>query len=183
MSKKLISSLKKKLKGINLNEIVDVFLFGSAVKGKEFPHDLDICIVFRKKIISEIAYEIESRLKEYSVHISTLVVDNFFMKNHSLAKTLFVEGVSILTGRQFIESFGFKSYSLYTYDLSKLGASKKVQFVQLLKGRNTEGIVKRNGGEWIVDRCFIMPVSKDSEMLIIFKKWEVPYKKMEALIH
>lgn len=184
MPEKLSNYLRKKLKGINLTEIADIFLFGSVVKGKEFPRDIDVCIVFRKKILEDKIKEIENRLKEFNVHISSLEIDNFFRKPRSLVKTIFVEGVSIFNKKSFIQNFGFSAYVLYSYDLSKLKSSEKVKFVYLLKGRKKEpGIIKKMDGEWIADSCFIIPIQKDSEMLSILKKWQIPFKRKEALIH
>jgi len=183
MSKKLLSYLKEKLKKADLAEIVDIFLFGSAVKGKEFPQDIDLCIIFRKKIIDKTIADIENKLKGLNVHISSLSIDNFFKKPHPLIKTLLIEGVSILNKKPFAENFGFSAYSLYSYSLSKLKPSKKVRFIYLLKGRNSIGIVKKFDGEWIADTCFILPIQKDSEMLIILKKWQIPFKRKEALVH
>ena len=183
MSKELNKYLKKRLKEINLVEVVDILLFGSAVKGKEFPKDIDICIIFRKEILDEIIKDVKDKLKEFDVHISSLTVDNFFLKPHSLTKTLLVEGKSIFTNKSFIQNFGFSSYVLYSYDLSKLKASEKVRFVYLMKGRKEIGIVKKINGEWMTDSCFIIPIQNDSEMLIILKKWQIPFKRKEVLIH
>jgi len=184
MSHELNTYLRKKLKGLDLTEIIDIFLFGSAVKGKEFPKDIDICIVFRKKISEEMIDDIENRLKEFDLHISSLIINNFFKKPHPLIKTLLIEAISILTGKPFIQNFGFLSYVLYSYDLSKLKLSKKVRFVYLLKGRKKGmGVVAKMNGEWITDSCFIIPIRKDSEILIILKKWLIPFKRKEVLIH
>jgi len=183
MSKNLNKYLKRKLKGIDLAEVADIFLFGSAAKGEEFPKDIDLCIIFRRTILENVIKSVENKLKEFNVHISFLAVDNFFKKPHSLIKTLLVEGISIVNGKPFIQNFGFSSAALYSYDLSKLKPSEKVRFIYLLKGRKDEGIIKKIGGEWIADSCFIMPIQKDSEILIILKKWSIPFKRKEMLIH
>lgn len=184
MSQELRIYLRKRLKGLDLTEIADIFLFGSAVKGKGFPEDIDICIVFRKKILEKTIEDIENQLKEFNIHISTLTVDNFFRKPHSLIKTLLLEGISIFTKKPLIQSFNFSSYVLYSYDLSKLKPSEKVKFVYLLKGRKKGiGIIEKMNGEWITDSCFIIPIQRDSEMLIILKKWSIPFKRKEVLIH
>lgn len=183
MLKNLSKYLKKKIEGLDLSEVADIFLFGSAVRGKEFPKDIDICVVFRKKIIRETIDAITKRLGKLNVHISSLSIDNFFKRPHSLIKTVLVEGKSILTSKIFIQNFGFSSYVLYSYNLSKLKLSDKVKFVYLLKGRKEEGMVKKLKGEWMADSCFIIPVQSDSEILAIFKKWFVQYKRKEVLIH
>ena len=112
-----------------------------------------------------------------------MIIDNFFKKPHSLAKTLLVEGISVLSGKSLANNFNFSSYSIYSYNLSKIKASEKVKFVYLLKGRKDRGIIERLGGEWLADSCFLAPIDKDKEIFEIFKKWKVPYKKKEALIH
>jgi predicted nucleotidyltransferase len=167
-----------------MKEVADIFLFGSAIKGKEFPEDMDICVVFKQKVSNEVLLELEKILKEFKVHISSLTVDNFFSKPHSLIKTMLVEGVSLINEKPFIQNFGFLSSALYSYNLSELKLSEKVKFIYLLKGRkNNEGIVKKFGGEWLADSCFIIPITKDSEMLAILKKWLIPFKRKEVLIH
>ncbi|MBI5871457.1 nucleotidyltransferase domain-containing protein [archaeon] len=183
MSKNLNKYLKEKLKGTDLREIVDIFLFGSTVKGKEFPRDIDLCVIFRKNVLEDVTKSIENKLKEFNVHISFLGVDNFFRKPHSLIKTLLVEGKSILSGKPLIQNFGFSSAVLYSYDLSGLKPSEKVRFIYLMKGRKAEGMVKKMNGEWITDSCFIIPIEKDSEMLVILKKWAISFKRKEVLIH
>jgi len=183
MSKNLCKYLRKKLKGIELKEIIDIFLFGSAVKGKEFPKDIDICVIFRKNISNEIIKEVGNRLKNENAHISSLTIDNFLKKPHSLIKTLLVEGISIFNGETFIQKLGFSSKVLYSYNLSNLKSSEKVRFIYVLKGRNSEGIIKKFNGEWLADSCFIIPIGKDSEILEILKKWNINYKRKEVLIH
>ena len=113
MSKKLNKYLKERIRGIDLTEIADILLFGSAAKGKEFPKDIDICIIFRKRVLRELIQDIESKTKNFNIHISSLTIDNFFRKPHSLVKTLLTEGISILSGKPFIQNFGFSSYVLY----------------------------------------------------------------------
>lgn len=183
MPEKLMNYLRKNLKGLDLAEVIDIFLFGSAVKGKEFPKDIDICIIFRKKISEKLIKDIENKLKEFDIHISSLIADNFFQKPHSLIKTLLAEGISVFSKKSFAQGFGFSSYVIYSYNLSEIRPSKKVRFVYLLKGRKEPGIVKKINGEWLADSCFIIPMEKDSEMLVIFKKWSIPFKRKEALIH
>lgn len=183
MSKNLGKYLKEKLRGIDLTEVADIFLFGSAVKGEEFPKDIDICVVFRKKVMEKVVEDIKNKLKGFNIHVSFLAIDNFFRKPHSLIKTLLVEAISIFTREPFIKNFGFASYVLYSYNLSKLKPSEKVKFVFLLKGRKGAGIIKKFNGEWVTESCFIIPIQRDSEMLAIFKKWMIPYKRREIMIH
>lgn len=75
-----------------------------------------------------------------------------------------------------------KEFVLYTYEISKLPASKKVRFVYLLKGRsNQDGIVVDMGGKFLVPGCFIIPSDKDKEMNDIFKQWEIKTFSREVI--
>jgi hypothetical protein len=68
---------------------------------------------------------------------------------------------------------------LYTYNISKLNPSKKVRFVYLLKGRRDEpGLIKSFNGKFLAPGCFMIPASKDKEMLEVIKMWGVKAKRL-----
>lgn len=165
-------------------EIVDILLFGSAVRGKQAPRDFDVCIVFRKTVDSKLVSSLHRALekKKITSHISALTIDEFFRKPHSLAKTVLFEGVSLLTGKKLSENFGLRSYALYAYDLTKLPPSKKVLFVYALKGRREEqGIVEKAGGKFVAPAAFIVPLQKDSEISGLLDFWQVKYTRMPIM--
>jgi len=172
----------KKLKSFLKNKgIVDAFVFGSAAKGKSTPNDTDICLLFREKIDLDLVREIGEKFE--GLHISSLVVDNFFTKPHALARTLLFEGKSIISGKRLSETYGLSSFALYTYDISNMKSSDKVRFVYLLKGRNDDnGVVKRLGGNFVSNATFMLPPSKDSEMQEIMEKWKVKYERKQAML-
>ena len=69
-------------------------------------------------------------------------------------------------------------FGLYTYNISSFGNLKKVKFVYALKGRGKEkGIVAKLGGEFLVNGCFIVPITNDKEMRDVFSLWKVDYKR------
>lgn len=166
-------------------DIVDAILFGSAVKGKILPRDLDVCLIFKDKVpltfVDQLAKDAGG--KDFNLHISTLTINNFFTKPHPLIKTLLNEGVSIATNKKLSENFNLTSYALYSYTLRGLKPSNKVSFVYVLKGRGKEkGFVEGLDGEWINDGCFIIPIEKDNEILSVMKKWGINYKRKVLLI-
>ena len=174
MLKELKSFLKSK-------DIVDAFIFGSAIKGKTMPNDVDICILFREKIDLNLIRKINDEFKD--MHVSSLTVDNFFTKPHALARTLLFEGKSLISGKSLSEIYGLSSFALYTYDISKMKSTDKVRFVYLLKGRkDEEGIVKNFGGNFISNATFMIPPSKDKEMQEIMEKWKIKYERKQAML-
>lgn len=163
-------------------KVVDIVLFGSAIKGKSNPNDIDLCIVFRDKVDVNIVKEVELMVGD-EFHVSSLVVDNFFTNVHTLAKTIFFEGKSILTNTNLSESLGLSGWLLYSYNLPKEDHSRKVRFVYLLRGRkNDNGLVKRWGGEFISNSAFMLPVNKDNEAQDVFNTWKIDFKRRKVLL-
>ncbi len=174
--------LRKKVSKLVSEGIVDVILFGSFVKQKTSPKDIDLAIVFRDSINRDIIKKFQDALGE-KYHISSLVIDQFFTRPHSLAKTLLFEGISLISNKKVSDNFDLQSLSLYTYDLTKEKASKKVRFVYLLKGRgNDEGIIKKFGGNYISPSSFMIPVEKDEEMLEILNGWGIKFFRKRLLL-
>lgn len=179
---KRYSKLRSKIHKLISKDIVDIVIFGSSVKEKLMPKDIDIVIIFRNNVKREILKRFQSALGE-KYHISSLVVDQFFTKPHSLAKTLLFEGVSLITNKKIADNFDLMPYTLYTYDLTKEKPSKKVRFVYLLKGRaDGKGIIKEFNGIYISPSSFIMPVKKDEEMLEILKRWDVKFTRKKLML-
>lgn len=178
----VLGNIARKIKDEN---VVDIILFGSAVKGKIEPRDIDIAVIFRDqvdfKLINQLnrAYE----KKGFNTHISSLVIDNFFVKPHSLIRTILFEGISLLTDKNLGENYGLLSWSIYNYNLTSLEKSKRVRFVYVLKGRGKEkGLVEEFKGKFLAPGCFMVPVEKDNEILDVLKKWNVKFERNKVML-
>lgn len=179
---KEISRLKNEWKKNWKKGIVDIFIFGSAAKGKKFPNDIDICLIFREKADLSIIKKVGAILGERH-HISSLTADNFFIDAHSLAKTILLEGISIISGRKFSDAFSLEAKILYSYDLSKEESSKKVRFVYLLRGRaKSEGLVKNWNGEFISNSAFTVPIGRDSDVQEVLSSWKIKYRRVKIML-
>lgn len=179
---KEFSRLKAEWKKSWKEDVADVLIFGSYVKGKAKPQDIDICLIFRNKIKLDIVHKAEALLGE-NYHVSSLSVDNFFTNVHSLAKTLLLEGKSIISGSRFACNLGLTAKLLYSYDLSSESSSKKVRFVYLLRGRNgSAGLVKDWGGEFIAPSAFFVPIEKDNEAQEVFDAWKIKYARKKLML-
>ncbi len=174
--------LRNKVKKFINKELIDIVIFGSAVKGKTIARDVDICLIFRNNIDLGIVGKVSKELGS-NFHVSHLVIDNFFTKMHNLAKSVFFEGISLITGKRLTEQYSLKSYSLFYYSLSGLKKSDRVRFVYLLKGRGKEnGLVKEFGGSFLVPSCFLMPVGSESEMIEVLNKWKVRFYRKKVML-
>lgn len=182
ISSKEFSQLKNKWKKNWKDEVADIFLFGSALKGKSNPNDIDICFVFKDKINLSIIKEAELLLSD-KFHLSSLLAEDFIKEVHSLSRTILLEGKSLLSGKKMAENYKLTPRLLYCYDLSTEPASKKVRFVNLMRGRRgEEGIVARNLGEFISSSAFLMPIEKDKEIQEILDFWKIKYTRRKLLL-
>ena len=170
-SEKLLA-IKKRLKKVLKDEFVyDIILFGSAVKGKSNPHDIDLAIISDKKSFD---------LKGF--HVSVINLRDFF-KPIGLINTLFREGYSLKKNKSFSGIYGFRNKCLFRYELSGLNSSKKVQVVNFLRGKKDEkGLVLEKDGEWLSNQVFLCPVIYDSIFERFFLNSKVKFKKYHVLI-
>ncbi len=182
MSEKLnyCSVIRKIVNKLDFTKVLDLFVFGSAVKGKAKPNDIDLCIVFNKNLDVSFTKELSEKLELDGIraHISSLTANDFFRNPHALAQTVLFEGVSVLTGKPLSELYGLHPRTLYVYDISDLEKTKKVRFVQTVKGKNyKKGLIEELGGAFIAPAAFTVPVEKDSEILELMAQWEIKFKR------
>jgi len=72
----ILKNTKLKNKLIKLagkqQEVADILVFGSVVRGKEKPNDIDILVIFESKVDKDIEYQIRKILGEYNVSADLL---------------------------------------------------------------------------------------------------------------
>lgn len=175
MNSKLLYLIRNKLKHcFKDKDILDIVLFGSAVKGKSLPGDIDIAV------ISENSKEIEIP----GFHISILKPKDFFINTPSIVHTLLREGYSLRNMKSFSEVYKFLNKVLFVYELVNLTSVGKVRAVNILRGKASEkGLVKESNGEWLANRVFTVPVEKDYIFERFFLNFKIKYKKYFILIH
>lgn len=164
------NKLKKYLKN---KDILDIIVFGSAIKGKENPGDIDIAVITEK----------EFKANLLGFHVSVLKPEDFF-KPISLLHTLLREGYSLKNEKSFSELYKFSNKVLFKYELISLNPSSKVKVVNVLRGKNKEkGMVEENSGEWISNQVFLSPLEKEYLFESFFLNMKVKFNKFFVLIH
>ena len=173
-----IKLIKDKLKNIiGRREILDVILFGSVIKGKALPRDVDIAVITEEDYEPGI-FNIEG------FHFSFLKPIDFFKKRITLLSTIFREGYSLKFDKSFSELYGFRNRVLFRYELSRLTNSKKVKVVNILRGKKGDkGLVVENGGEWLSNQVFFIPMYKEHIFDKFFINFAVKFKKYYVLMH
>lgn len=171
-----LQKIKREFKSIlKQKEVLDVIVFGSFVKGKFNPNDIDIAILVNK---NELKFDLK---KEF--HISVLTINDFFIKSLPLINILLREGFSLRHNKPFSEVFRFFSKSLFVYNLKGLSNTNKVKLVNILHGKNSKGLVEEFKGKWISRQVFFVPVKNDNIFEDLFSKFKIKYEKSYVLIH
>jgi len=167
--------VKSKLKRyLNEKGVLDIVIFGSAVKGKALPRDIDVVVISEREFKIDIP----------GFHVNFLKPDDFFKNPPTLVNTLFREGYSLKNGKSFSEIYRFKSKVLFRYELKGLRASLKVKVVNVLRGKGVnEGLVLENGGEWLANQIFIVPIGNENLFEKFFLNFKIKFNKSYILMH
>lgn len=169
-----LQSLKKSLTNIynkNKDNVFDIVLFGSFVKSKEAVGDIDIAVIFKEKLDKEVL----SSIKEIDsiIHVDYLMLTELY--SQPLWRTLIREGFSIVNNKKIMDSFGLKSYGIYTYDLTNLG-NKKSRFSQILKGYKSESVIEKVNGVILKPGVILVPIEKIELFRTFLETWKVKYR-------
>ena len=167
-------------------KLFDIILYGSSMKGKDEPRDLDIVLVFfdedfKKRL--DISYEFKKKLpNELKFDVKGINIIDFYDAGFFARQGILIEGYSLVSGKKFSEKLGFKGYSLFSYTLKNLN-NKKTLFTYSLIGRGeSEGMVKKVNGKSIGKGAFLVPIENSLLFEQFLEKWDVKYIKKNILI-
>jgi len=173
-SKKLYQSYK--------DRIADIVLFGSSVKNKLNPNDIDIAVILKNTKETEFL----DLMKEFSsffdkkVHLNLILIETIL--NNTLFKTLLNEGVSLLDNKPLHEKLGYESGAVFSINLTRLEKSRKVLFYYALHGKNDqEGILKKNKGRLIGRSVVFIPIRFIDDFKAFLEGWKIDFYKMDIL--
>lgn len=165
----------------------DVILFGSSMKGKYQPKDVDILIIFKKKVDKKVEIELKNTFKSEnlkqdidlnSISLKELEGDNFIAR-----EGIYLEGFSLIKNRQVNETLGFSSVAIIKYDLKNIKGSKRIRFYYALQGRNeTKGFLFTIGAKRFAKNVIICDYSVVEKLKSFFEQWNIEIKILPTLI-
>lgn len=168
---------EKKLKSLlrKYSFIHDFIIFGSFVKDKIKPADIDIAAVVSEKkplIIGQIKSEIDKSIK--NAHLQIISYGDFLQSK--LPYHILFEGYSVRQGRFIHEKLHISRKALYTFELSDLPQTKKVMFNKGLKS-----LVERTNSEKTGKGGVLVPINSAGEFEDFLKLWNRKIKKKEFI--
>lgn len=169
------------------NDVFDIIVYGSSVREKEKPNDIDILLIFLDKELNKrliIAQKFKEILKKNikNLDIKTINLPELFDKNFLARQGALVEGYSLLDSIPIARKLGFEGYSLFTYNLKKLDHNKKTKFIYALIGRKNKGMLKLVDAKYLGKGVIAIPIAKSAIFEDFLKKWGIDYKENKILI-
>lgn len=183
----ILEKLRKCLKAEKEERIFDIVIFGSLVKGKPDPRDIDIMVIFIEGSLKErvdIIQGIKSRIKkkiDANLDIKQCLLKDLFSPEFLARTGILLEGYSIFKAKKFCETLGFSSYSLFWYNLKNLSHSQKVKFNYILAGRNQKGVIELLNGTRLMSGVVKIPIEHSLEFENIVKNNKITYNKKNIL--
>lgn len=151
-------------------EIVDVVLFGSAARGKTMPADIDILVLFNRKIDRTVLVQYNPISKTFKDFFGTFPT-----------QSILSEGYSLVFEKKISELYKMASAYLFRYSLKDKNKSKRMQFYYALYGRNAKGVLEITGSKKFSDSTILTPVENADEMKEFFENNGIEYFALPVL--
>lgn len=191
MLKKLLKDTKfqytiKEFFNNNKKDILDIILFGSSVKGKEKPEDIDLLILFKDKKEIDVSYELKKMLEKngFNVEIVDKTYKELFEESFKVRESILSEGYSLVYNRFLSEGLGYTKFILFKYKLEGFSKSDRMRFYYSLYGRSKDqrGILKEMGSIKFSETILLCLVEKSLEMEEYLNSWKIKFTEFPIMI-
>lgn len=185
MQKNYLKSLESESKKYkNIENLFDIIVYGSFVKGKRKSNDIDIVFIFintpleeRLKISQEFKNKIKSKHKEINLDIKTINLQELFSEEFFARQGIIIEGHSLVNKKSLQKKLGFEAFEAFVLETKNLSNKKRVKFSYALNGRRGEkGFLDKVSGKRVSQKVLLIPI-KNSELFKEFlEKQEIKFK-------
>jgi len=167
------------------SDVLDAILFGSIVRGKEEPKDIDILIIFKTLIDREFVYNLRKEFENetFNIHIMPLTYAEMFAPSFLAREGIIFEGYSLKFKKNFCSTFGLASFVLFKYHLNNKTNSEKMRFYYALHGRNKSvGVLNIFNSYKFSDKFIISPANESEKIRDFLNKNEIKYEETPILL-
>ncbi len=156
----------------NKEAVLDIILFGSVVKGKEKPADIDIMVVYKAQIDLDLSHELKKKLSFVGeIEITSRTYAQLFEPSFLAREVFLSEGYSLISRKFLHEGLGYSSFVLYKYDLKGLSKTKRMQFYYSLYGRTSKGMLEELKSFKFSENLILTPMTESEKMKEYLQKW------------
>jgi len=143
-------------------EVIDVLFFGSSVRGKAHPGDVDVCVLWNRE----------------KKHIEGGISKNYeelFMPEFLAREDILADAISLRLGKKLSEAFGYSSFAGFIYSLRSRDYNERAKFHAAFRKVSEElGMLRFRG-------FALVPVSSSEKFKEFLKYWKVPFREVRLL--
>lgn len=174
----------KKFYSQHKNELLDIILFGSIMKGKENPNDIDILLLFKEKEDVNTAYALKKRITKYPLEITMKTYSSLFSSAFKAREGFLLDGYSLIKQKHIAEELGFFTGVLYKYSLDGKTKSERMRFYYALYGRTEKdaGIVKQYDLVKFSDNVLFSPTANSEKVKAFLEQWNISHRDFPMLM-
>ena len=149
------------------DEVVDIILFGSFVKGGSKYSDIDVVILSCGNVNPELKEKVVDVIGEKS-HVQILGKDFIYSQ---MMITIIKEGFSVRKNKFLSELYGVEPVVLFKYNIRKLSATQKVQFTRGLVNTVDEIKAKK-----LTRTTVLVPMANKGRFDEFLELWRVKFE-------
>lgn len=178
---KELHSIAKSLKH---EDVLDIVLIGSVLRGKVEPKDIDILLLFKTKTSTDVAHELRKKVERHFAQVEVIqaTYEQLFSPAFK-ARSAFFFGYSLLREKFVSEGMGYAAKMLFKYSLKGLSQSKRMTFQYALYGRDGEGgLAKLLSLEKLAPTVFLCPLEHSERFRLFFEQWKMEFEEYPVLL-
>ena len=168
----------------NADEILDIVMFGSSVKGKEKPKDVDLLVIYKTKINQELSYKIKKEIEDlgFEIDLVSKTYKDLFDSAFIARESYISEGYSLIQKKFVANGLGYRPMVLFRYNIGNFNKSQRMRFYYSLYGRNSEGMLKKLKLYKFSERIILSPVEESEKVKDYLNSWKMDYLEFSILI-
>jgi predicted nucleotidyltransferase len=165
--------------------ILDIIVFGSSLKGKENPNDIDILIIYTDTKSIDKGYALKKSLKAkgYEADITEKTYHELFSESFQAREAFLSEGYSLIKNKSISGGLGFTNLSLFRYELKGFSKTDRMRFYYSLNGRgDKQGILARYYAIKFSESIILCPMENLENLKEYFVQWNIKFEEFPILI-
>lgn len=167
----------------NKDKLLDIILFGSAVRGKEEYNDVDVLLLFKDKINLDLSYEFKNLFLELPVSVTSKTYESLFKSSFLAREGLLSDGYSVVHKSNFCKLYGYKTYYLFKYSLGGFSNTQRVKFYYALYGRRgNKGVLYDVKGIKFSQTIVLVPLHKSDVFKQFLMRNNISFEDIPILI-
>lgn len=179
----IFENLRKKLDSnwIKKNNIGDILVYGSYVRGKADAKDIDIAILLHDKLSANkkllLCQQLRKSFGMSSLDVKAVDINDFLDPGFLAREGILAEGRSLLKKDYLAQRFGFEAVAIVEYSLKHHFYSEQKMLYYALQGRTRgTGILAKLNGRLISNGVLEVPTKNYEEIKDLLNEHNAEHK-------